>query len=127
MSTHQLVNDWQAGGTPSTHTCKGCPWTVETYAKPRQETAAAVQAAYNAHLDPMAGLTMPRKDTADVVTVRPGPNGTVRKSRRVTIKRSCDGCGESLGDATEAELEAAMCGHTLPSVAAEHGCQTGAD
>lgn len=69
---------------------------------------------------------MTRTDTADVVPVRPGPNGTVRKSRRITIKRSCDDCGVSVGDATESELEAAVCGHPLPSVAAEHRCQAGA-
>ena len=57
MSDHQLVNDWQAGGTPSTHTCKGCPWKVETYAKPRQATAAAVQEAFNKHLASDSGLT----------------------------------------------------------------------
>jgi hypothetical protein len=75
----------------------------------------------------MAGLTMTRKDTADVVTVKPGPNGTIRKSRKVTIKRCCDACGEPIGDVTDDEMDAAVSGRPLPSVAAEHGCQAGAD
>lgn len=35
---------------------------------------------------------------------------------RVTVKRSCNGCGDRLGDATEAEFDAAVAGLPLPDV-----------
>jgi ribosomal protein L34E len=128
VTAHKLVCDWQGGGTPSTHRCAGCGWEVITYAKPRQATAAAVQAAYDRHLDPQTGLfAMPRTNTPDVITAKPGPNGTISRTRKVRVKRCCDGCGEVLGDVTDAELEAAVTGRDLPSVIAEHGCQTGGD
>lgn len=66
---------------------------------------------------------MTRTNTPDVITVKPGPNGTVRRTRKVTVKRCCDACGQPIGDVTEAEMEAAVRGRPLPSVAAEHGCQ----
>lgn len=40
---------------------------------------------------------------------------------RVTVKRCCNGCGRELGDATEAELDAAMVGRPLPDVRDECG------
>ena len=42
-------------------------------------------------------------------------------SRRVTVKRCCNGCGRELGDATEAELERAMRGAILLDVRDECG------
>ena len=65
----------------------------------------------------------PRTHTADVITVKPGPNGTIRRTRTIRVQRCCDGCGESIGDATDLELEYAVAGLPLPSVTAEHGCQ----
>ena len=128
MTAHKLICDWQGGGMPSTHTCAGCGWEVVTYAKPRQATAHAVQVAFDKHLDPQIGLEpMPRPNTPDIVIVKPGPNGTIRRTRKVRVKRCCDACGEVIGDITDAELEAAVNGRNLPSAAAEHGCQTGAD
>ena len=50
------------------------------------------------------------------------PDRVVNGRRTMTVKRCCDGCGEPIGDATDAELEAAVMGH-LPSVIEEHGCQ----
>lgn len=41
---------------------------------------------------------------------------------RITVKRACNGCGEQIGDVTEAELAAAISGDRLPDVRAEHGC-----
>lgn len=43
--------------------------------------------------------------------------------KQLTVKRCCNGCGRSLGDATEAELDAAYAGHPLPGVTAECGCE----
>jgi hypothetical protein len=40
---------------------------------------------------------------------------------RITVKRCCDACGRELGDATEAELDAAVTGRLLPSVLDECG------
>lgn len=57
MTAHKLICDWQGGGTPSTHTCAGCDWQVVSMTKPNQATAHAVQQAFDAHLDPDAGLT----------------------------------------------------------------------
>lgn len=42
---------------------------------------------------------------------------------RVKVHRCCDGCNRDLGDATPAELEAAVAGQPLPSVIDECGCQ----
>lgn len=124
MSDHKLVCDYMAAPGPSLHTCTGCGWEVRTHTKPGQATAAAVQHAYDRHLDPQTGLDpMPRTNTPDVITAKPGPNGTIRRTRKVRVKRCCDGCGEVIGDVTDDELEAAVTGRNLPSVIAEHGCQ----
>lgn len=40
----------------------------------------------------------------------------------VTVKRACNRCGRRLGDATDAELEAAVNGSRLPDVHQECGC-----
>jgi len=40
----------------------------------------------------------------------------------ITVKRCCERCNRELGDATEAELDAAVNGEPLPSVADECGC-----
>ncbi len=40
----------------------------------------------------------------------------------ITVQRSCERCGRDVGDATEAELDAAVNGEPLPSVADECGC-----
>lgn len=66
---------------------------------------------------------MSRPNTPDLVTAQPGPNGTIRKSRRVTVKRCCYGCGEPIGDVTDQEMDYAVAGLPLPSVITEHGCQ----
>lgn len=44
------------------------------------------------------------------------------KSSRIRVQRSCNGCGSSLGDANDAELDAAMSGTDLPDVRLECGC-----
>ena len=44
--------------------------------------------------------------------------------KHLTVQRSCNGCGESLGDATSDELDAAMEGRPLPDVRLECGCWT---
>jgi hypothetical protein len=54
---------------------------------------------------------MPRPSTPDVQN----PNG----STTVTMKRACNGCGERLGDVTEAEMHAGMNGIPLPDVRPE--------
>lgn len=41
---------------------------------------------------------------------------------RLTVKRCCNRCGDEVGDATQAELEAAMNGSPLPDVRQECGC-----
>jgi len=41
---------------------------------------------------------------------------------RIRVQRSCNGCGEALGDANDVELDAAMLGRRLPDVRLEHGC-----
>lgn len=49
-----------------------------------------------------------------------GPGG--EKSSRLRVQRGCNGCGSSLGDANDAELDAAMSGAPLPDVRLECGC-----
>lgn len=66
---------------------------------------------------------MSRPNTPDLIISEMNPDGTVRKSRRITTKRCCDGCGEPIGDVTQRELEYAIAGFPLPSVVTEHGCQ----
>ena len=39
--------------------------------------------------------------------------------KRIHVKRSCNGCGESLGDVTDEEIECAVSGHALPDVRSE--------
>ena len=46
------------------------------------------------------------------------PNGM----RRIAVQRCCSGCGQALGDATDAELGACVDGSPLPDTTAEHGC-----
>lgn len=46
---------------------------------------------------------------------------------RITVKRCCNGCGDEIGDATEFELESAMCGLPLPDVRQECGCWSPAE
>lgn len=41
---------------------------------------------------------------------------------RLTAQRYCNGCGRHLGDATDAELRAAVDHRPLPDVRAECGC-----
>lgn len=108
--------------TPGVHTCAGCLWAVFTHTDDDFPaiTADAVAKAFSKHLVTEA---QPRTNTPDEVTTKTGPDGTTRTSRKIRVKRSCDGCGESLGDITEAELDAAVAGRPLPSVASEHGCQ----
>lgn len=55
-----------------------------------------------------------RPDTPDVKTER---------GKRITVKRMCNGCGRSLGDVTDAELDAAVSGARLPDVREECGCK----
>lgn len=57
---------------------------------------------------PAAG---PRPWTED----QPLPSG----GRRIRVKRACNGCGIAVGDATDAELEAAIFGEPLPDVRGE--------
>lgn len=44
-------------------------------------------------------------------------------STTIRVQRSCDGCGESVGDVSDAEMDAAMAGLPLPSVVDECGCK----
>lgn len=53
----------------------------------------------------------PRPNTPD----RVNPDG----SRTVTMKRACNGCGNSIGDVTDAEIEAGVNGEPLPDVRGE--------
>jgi len=43
--------------------------------------------------------------------------------RTIHVKRICIGCGESLGDVTKLEIEAAVNGWPLPDTSIEHGSQ----
>ena len=77
--------------------------------------ASDLAVAYRAsvHERHLAGGSLStRPDTA----VRRRPGG------HITVKRACNGCGKSLGDATSAELDAAMCGSPFPDVRLECGC-----
>lgn len=51
---------------------------------------------------------------------RRNPDGTTT----VTVKRACNSCGRTLGDATEQEIAAAVEGRPLSDVADECGCRT---
>lgn len=55
--------------------------------------------------------TTARTNTPD----RRNPDG----STTITAKRCCNGCGQHLGDATDAEIEVCEDGHPLPDVRAE--------
>ncbi|GLY81881.1 hypothetical protein [Actinoallomurus iriomotensis] len=72
----------------------------------RQVMAAALDIADRA--DKAAALAPRRRSTPD----RRNPDG----STIVTAKRTCNGCGSELGDATEAELNASYEGRELPDV-----------
>lgn len=61
---------------------------------------------------------VPVSPTRPSTPPEPLPGG----GHRITVKRSCSGCGAELGDATDAELEAAVAGMPLPDTTAEHGC-----
>jgi hypothetical protein len=47
---------------------------------------------------------------------RTNPDG----SRTITMKRACNGCDALIGDATDAEIDAAISGSELPD--ARHEC-----
>lgn len=69
---------------------------------------------------------------ADAIPGPPAPAGDARPNtpdrvlpgggRRITVKRCCNGCDRELGDATEAEITAAISGARLPDVRKECGC-----
>jgi len=48
-----------------------------------------------------------------------------RQWKRVTVQRCCNGCGRSLGDITEHEIDCAVAGKSLPDVRQECGCTNG--
>lgn len=54
---------------------------------------------------------VPRSRTPEVVN----PDG----SRRMTVQRCCNGCGQSVGDAADEEIETAIDGGELPDVRME--------
>ncbi|MGW0821797.1 hypothetical protein [Streptomyces sp. NPDC002845] len=58
---------------------------------------------------------MTRTHTPDQVTT----DADGRKTTIVTTKRACNGCGELVGDITEAEMTAAIAGRPLPDVRRE--------
>jgi hypothetical protein len=60
------------------------------------------------------GCLSTRRRTPDVVN----EDG----SKRLHVRRSCNGCGNDMGDANDAELDAAVAGHLLPDVRLECGC-----
>ncbi|QAY16183.1 hypothetical protein SEA_SONALI_71 [Arthrobacter phage Sonali] len=65
---------------------------------------------------------MTRTFTPDQTIIKPGPDGTVRKTTRIHVKRVCNICHENVGDVTEAELDAAIAGLPLPAIE-NHHCQ----
>lgn len=44
------------------------------------------------------------------------PNRRTSGGITVTVKRACNGCGHTLGDATDAEIEACIAGLPMPDV-----------
>ncbi|WP_417510611.1 hypothetical protein [Microbacterium sp.] len=44
------------------------------------------------------------------------------KKRTIRVKRTCENCYRPIGDANDAEMDAAVAGAPLPSVADECGC-----
>jgi len=50
------------------------------------------------------------------------PDVKTEFGKRVTVKRCCNGCNRALGDATDAELHAALTGARLPDTRDECGC-----
>ncbi|MET7395588.1 hypothetical protein ABZS66_19070 [Dactylosporangium sp. NPDC005572] len=63
----------------------------------------------------LAGATGLRAWTLDEKTT--GPDGRTRT--RVTVKRACNGCGTTLGDASNDDLDHAMAGLPAPDVRRE--------
>jgi hypothetical protein len=121
----------QADGQPWTENQDGSGWNdhmgvvmygeaadvVEKFAaRAKARVVAAVQAAGTwGEIADIVHRFLPRPWTDDRVTAT--------GSRRITVKRVCDGCGHDIGDVTKAELACVMAGHELPSVVDEHGCQ----
>jgi hypothetical protein len=98
-------------GTPPHPTFDQLPDFVrQTYVDAMTVALAAAEAT-------PPGASTKRPWTAD----RHGDDGMVTT---VHVKRACDGCGELIGDVTDAELDAALDGRRLPSVIDEHGCRS---
>ncbi|MFJ5151418.1 hypothetical protein ACIQCF_07485 [Streptomyces sp. NPDC088353] len=68
-------------------------------------------AATQAHSTGNGAVPPTRPSTPDQIN----PDG----SKTITTKRACNGCGQLLGDITDAEMEAAIHGRPLPDVRQE--------
>jgi hypothetical protein len=64
------------------------------------------------HGDQLVALAAGRRMSTPDVTL---PDG----GRRVAVKRCCNGCGETIGDVTDAEISAGIGGQPLPDVRGE--------
>ena len=67
---------------------------------------------------------MAERTVTPVVTYQ---DETGREWKRMTVQRCCNGCGRSLGDVTEQEIECAVAGRPLPDVRQECGCANGGE
>lgn len=67
----------------------------------------------------MSGLPMLGVDAPSSLRPWTPDERTKRGGTRVHVKRCCNGCGATIGDITDAELEAAIEGRRLPDVTGE--------
>jgi len=74
---------------------------------------AAARADLMEELGAVEAAPATRPNTPDVKT---------EFGKRITVKRCCNGCNRELGDATDAELDAAITGARLPDTRDECGC-----
>lgn len=76
-----------------------------------------------------SGTMVQTFDANDPVTIRvpatrpsTPPFDLPEGGKRITVQRCCNGCGRPLGDANDAEMDAAIAGASLPDVRSECGC-----
>lgn len=111
-------------------TTEPCPVCIAYRARRGNTLRIAVTAAANhAQVDPAYLMALyqlsvhERHIGGGCLSTRPRtPHEKRGTTTTLHVKRSCNGCGTDLGDATAAELDAAVVGEQLPDVRLECGC-----
>jgi hypothetical protein len=107
------LSPWQSRVASVSFRClRPSPADYRELAAELAETADRIEGRRAAQI--AADRRMARPDTPDRIS----SDGVTT----ITVKRACNVCGRRLGDATDAELDAAMFGAPLPDVRDECGC-----